>query len=202
MHPTAHVEKAGTERDDYERKSGCFISSYDTPEIRQVRFGSPRAVQEEILKLVEEQNDRQIHFFYDPTGNHGKSWLTLHLWERRECFVVPRSDATAGKLSAFICSGYDRERYIVIDLPRASTTNRELYECLEDTKDGLVFDHRYSARTRNIRGAKLIVFTNSPIDPDALSWDRYRMYKYSPEGWNYCSVESMREMYNYKKKKK
>lgn len=38
--PTAHVEKAGTESGNYERKSGNFISSYDTNQIRQVRFGT------------------------------------------------------------------------------------------------------------------------------------------------------------------
>lgn len=204
MLPNAHVEEAATERDDYERKSGCVISSYDTTEIRQVRFGNLRETQEKILKEADTQNDRQIHFFYDPSGAHGKTFCTLHLWERREAFVVPRSDATAGKLSAFVCSGYSREKYIIIDLPRSSIASRELYECLEDTKDGLVFDHRYSARTRNIRGAKLIVFTNSPINPDALSWDRYRLFMWNKthEDWDSISINQMREMYEYTQKKK
>lgn len=195
MLPSAHVEEAVTERDDYERKSGNFISSTDTPEIRQVRYGTPRPDQEEIINLAREQNDRQIHFFYDTTGNHGKSWLTIHLWERGKGFVVPRSDATAGKLSAYICSGYQGEEFIVIDIPRAAITDRGMYECLEDTKDGLVFDHRYTARTRNIRGTKLIVFTNHPIDPYALSRDRYKAYRYAIGGWIECSHEDLKRMW-------
>lgn len=175
--PTAHVEEATEERDDYERKSGNFVSSSDTAEIRQVRFGRPRKIQEKILKLAEDQDDREIAYFYDSRGGWaGKSWLTIHLWERGDCFVVPRAKATAEKLSAFICSGYDAQKYIIVDLPRASKPDRGLYEVLEDTKDGLVFDSRYSARTRNIRGAKLIVFSNSQLNTNMLSDDRWRRY--------------------------
>lgn len=209
MLPVAHVEEAGTEQDDYERKSGCFLSSNDTPEVRQVRFGNLREIQKEILNRIEEDDNgscRQIFTFYDPSGNHGKSWFTLHMFERGNLFPVPRSDATAGKLSAFICSAYNWERYIAIDLPRASTTNRELYECLEDTKDGLVFDHRYKGKIRNIRGPKLILFTNNPINPDLLSWDRIRdtMYRYDQysERWSKISINQMREIYQYTNKKK
>lgn len=202
MLPVAHVEEASTERDDYERKSGNVLSSNDTPEIRQVRFGTLRPAQKEIIEKVEKQNDRQISIFYDPTGNHGKSWFTIHLWEKRDCFVVPRSDATAGKLSAFICSSYRWERFIIIDLPRASTADAGLYECLEDTKDGLVFDHRWQGKTRNIRGAKLIVLTNSPINPDLLSWDRLDMYKWANDHWDSVQVNEMRSMYEYVQEKK
>lgn len=181
--PTAHVEEATESRDDYERKSGNFLSSDDTPEIRQVRFGDLRKVQKKILMLADAQNDRQISYFYDPSGfKYGKSWLTIHLWERGDCFVVPRSKATPEKLSAFICSGYNQEKYIIIDLPRARKTDSGLYELLEDTKDGLVFDSRYQARTRNIRGAKLIVFSNSKLDTDRLTADRWQYYDLSVWG--------------------
>lgn len=202
MLPVAHIEEAVTERDNYERKSGNVLCSYDTPEIRQVRYGVLREVQKEILEKVRNQNDREISVFYDPTGNHGKSWFTIHLWERRECFVVPRSDATAGKISAFICSSYDWEPYIIVDLPRASTFDRGMYEVLEDTKDGLVFDHRYQGKVRNIRGSKLILFTNSPINPDLLSWDRWKLFKLNNETWNNISVNDMRTMFEYTCEKK
>lgn len=180
--PTAHVEEATEERDDYERKSGDVLCSYDSPEIRQIRFGHLRKIQEKILKKVEDQNDREIDVFYDPTGNNGKSWLTIYLWEKRLGFVVPRSKATTEKLSAFVCSGYRGEKYIVIDLPRARKADNGVYELLEDTKDGLVFDSRYSARTRNVRGPKFIVFTNHKLDTKLLSEDRWRTHDVSVWG--------------------
>lgn len=80
--PTAHVEEATTKRDDYERKSGMFLSSYDTPEIRSVRFGSLNKFQEKVLRDLEAQNVRQIDVYYDKKGNlFGKSWFVNNMWE-------------------------------------------------------------------------------------------------------------------------
>ncbi|ANC51527.1 replication associated protein [Sheep faeces associated smacovirus 1] len=178
--PTAHIEEATEERDDYERKSGNFLCSDDTDQIRQIRYGDLRKIQKKILKLADDQNDRQISYFYDPDGGWaGKSWLTIHLWERGNCFVVPRSKATAEKLSAFICSGYKAEEYIVIDLPRAPTGDIGLYELLEDTKNRLIFYSRYQPITRNIRCPNLIVFSNHKLDTKRLSADRCQYYDLS-----------------------
>lgn len=174
--PDAHIEEASTERGDYERKSGNFICSTDTREIRQVRFGVLRESQRKILEEVKTQNDRQIDVYLDPVGNHGKTWLTIHLWERGRALVVPRASCTPEKLSAFVCSAYKDEEYIIIDIPRSRKIDTGLYECIEEIKDGLVFDHRYSGRTRNVRGAKIIIFTNTPLDTKKLSHDRWRLH--------------------------
>lgn len=182
--PSAHVEKAGTERDDYERKSGDFISSDDTNQIRQIRFGNLRQNQKEIMNIVRNQNDRQIDVFLDPEGNRGKTWLTIHLWERGLALVVPRSVGTARQLSAYICSAYKGQPYIIIDIPRAGKIDNALYETMEEIKDGLVFDERYHAQCRNIRGARLIVFTNKPLDKKALSHDRWRLHGVTPQQKN------------------
>ena len=174
--PMCHIEKASTEKGDYERKSGCFVSSCDTVQIRQVRFGTPTELQKKILKTVETQSDREIDVFLDPHGCKGKSWLTVHLFELNKALVVPRSESSASKISAFICSAYRGEKYIIIDIPRAGKPKPEWYEAIEEIKDGLVFDGRYQGRTRNIRGAKIIVFTNIPLDTKKLSADRWRLH--------------------------
>lgn len=174
--PTAHVEKASTERGDYERKSGYFISSDDTNQIRQVRFGTPNKLQKKILQEVRTQNDREIDVFYDPTGNHGKTWLSVHLYERGKAMVIPRASTTPEKISAYVCSAYRGEDYIIIDIPRARKITAELYEAIEELKDGLVFDHRYSGHCRNVRGVKLIIFTNTKLDTKQLSHDRWRLH--------------------------
>lgn len=175
FHETAHIEEC-SDTWEYERKSGLFFSSEDTPEIRRVRFGRPNQAQEHIIETARSQNDRQVDVWYDPKGNHGKTWLTVHLWERGEALVVPRSSTTPEKLSAFICSAYKGEEFIIIDIPRAGKIPPSLYEVIEEVKDGLVFDHRYSGKTRNIRGAKVIIFTNTKLDEKKLSYDRWRLH--------------------------
>lgn len=90
--------------------------------------------------------------------------------------VVPRASTTAEKLSAFVCSAYNNEGLIIIDLPRARKPTKELYETIEEVKDGLVFDHRYNGKTRDVRGVKMIVFTNHKLDLNQLSRDRWRLH--------------------------
>nr|WDW25865.1 MAG: replication-associated protein [Canine associated porprismacovirus] len=189
--PKAHCEQAQDtyEAWQYERKDGHFWSSDDTVEIRKVRFGQLTKAQKGIIQTLRSQNDRQVDVWYDPKGNHGKSWLTVHLYETGKALVVPRASTTADKLSAFICSAWKGEEIVIIDIPRASKPTIALYECIEEIKDGLVFDHRYSGRTRNIRGTKIAVFTNHKLDLKQLSNDRWRLHSLSEiaEGRNRLS---------------
>lgn len=176
--PELHLEEAsnGPFDNDYERKEGFFVSSRDTDEILRVRFNRLNPVQRDILQIVDSQNDRQVDVWLDPRGNHGKSWMSIHLWERGQALVVPRYAVTPEKLSGFVCSAYKGEPYIIIDIPRAGKPSKGLYEEIESLKDGLVFDTRYHGRTRNVRGAKIIIFTNTPLDKNALSHDRWRLH--------------------------
>lgn len=161
---------------DYERKEGHYWTSDDTRDILRVRYGRLNRTQKRILREVETQSDREIDVYYDKMGNHGKTFLSIHLYEQRRALVVPRSAVTPEKMSAYVCSAYKGEKYIIIDIPRSRKIDNGLYESLEELKDGLVFDTRYTGRSRNIRGAKIIVFTNVLLDVKKLSHDRWRLH--------------------------
>ena len=77
--PKAHIEEA-SDVWEYERKSGLFLSSEDTPEVRKCRFGHLTWRQETVIRAVQASNDRQVVVWYDPDGNKGKSWLLGHLY--------------------------------------------------------------------------------------------------------------------------
>lgn len=157
----------------YERKEHHYTSSEDTTEILKIRYGVPKENQIKILKQLKTQGDRNVHVIYDKMGNHGKSWLSLYLYEQGRALVVPRASTTAEKLSAYVCSCYNGEEIIIIDIPRSRPITQELYEAIEELKDGLVFDHRYSGKCRNIRGVRVAIFTNSKLDIQKLSRDRW-----------------------------
>lgn len=176
--PQAHVEEA-QDAWEYERKEGKFWTSEDTDEIRSVRFGTPTEKQREIIKTARSQSVREVDVWYDPSGNHGKTWLSIHLYELGKAMVVPRASTTAEKLSAYVCSAYKGEEFIILDIPRSRKISTELYEAIEEIKDGLVYDHRYSGRCRNIRGVHVIVFTNNKLDVSKLSKDRWRLHGFS-----------------------
>lgn len=182
----AHVEKAATEDFTYERKEGHFWTSEDTVEILQCRFaelGIPGMKwQQQLLKRLRKQSVREIDVVLDPSGNRGKSFFTIALWERGEALVVPRYQSTAERLSGFVCSAYKGEWLIVMDIPRSTKPTKALYETMEEVKDGLVFDHRYSGKTRNVRGVKLVVFTNEPLNLKGLSGDRWKLHGIKQDG--------------------
>ena len=91
--PKAHVEPC-TDKWEYERKEGQYWTSKDTALIRQCRFGKPNKQQENFLKKLKTQSDRQIDVIYDEKGGWGKSWLTRHLWETKQCYYVPPTVST------------------------------------------------------------------------------------------------------------
>lgn len=175
LEPSWHVEKAQTQDATYERKEGRFWASNDTPEIRQQRFGHLSVGQDIVMGVLEKNNDRQITVWVTKKGGYGKSWLAGHLWETGQAHVCQSQDSVKGMIQD-IASDYMNHGwrpYIVVDIPRTWKWTEDLYCALERIKDGLIKDTRYNAKTINIRGVKILVFTNSEPKLGALSADRW-----------------------------
>lgn len=161
---------------DYERKEHNFVSWEDTTEVLKCRYGKLNALQHCILKLVSDQNDREVDVFLDKKGNSGKTWLSKHLWEKGDVYYVPRSVSGSGKISADCCLNCGQAKYIIIDVMRDKKFDSGFYAEIEELKDGLVSDVRWYGKQRNISGRKLIIFTNCPLDTKKLSADRWRLH--------------------------
>lgn len=183
--PLAHVEEC-SDTWEYERKSGRFLSSEDTPEVRAVRFGKLRHEQEMWLKLIRTQSDREVTVIYDPVGCHGKSWFVNWAFEQNLGYWVPPQACTVEKIIQFVTAGYKGQEMILIDIPRAWKWSDQLYCAIESIKDGLIFDTRYTSSTRNIRGVKVAVFCNTLPQLDELSQDRWQIAQISDlDGYEY-----------------
>lgn len=180
--PLAHIEKC-SDTWTYERKSGRFLASDDTPEIRAVRFGKMTKLQEFWMYYVRSSNDREIVAVVDEIGNHGKSWLVNHLYETNQAFYCPPTIDTVKGLIQWIASGYNGEGIIAIDIPRTWKWSEQLYVAIESIKDGLVYDTRYTSKLRNIRGCKVVVFTNSEPNVGKLSQDRWIILRNYANSW-------------------
>ena len=174
--PTAHIEKA-QDKWEYERKEGKYWGSDDTTEIRAMRFGTLRENQKRVLKALERQNDRQVMVWYDKAGKQGKSWLVGHLWETGKACYVPPTMSTPKEIIQWVHSAYKGEGLIVIDIPRSWSWSEALYTVIETVKDGLVYDPRYSANMRNIRGVKVLVMSNNKPKVGKLSADRWVIWE-------------------------
>ena len=83
----------------------------------------------------------------------------------------------------YIAMHYDNQPVIWIDLPRSRLVDKDLAECLEDIKDGLIASAKYEGTLRFIRGVKVIVTTNHWVDKTAykmLSTDRWDVFTALP----------------------
>lgn len=174
---SAHLEVARTDSWEYEKKSGRYFCWNDTPGKIAQRYGPYRECQREVLRILNNTNDRQIVLWYDGTGNHGKSWMAGSLWERRLGYYCPPYLNGVKEIVQYVASGYDEEPYIIIDLPRAMKWDSSLYAGIEAIKDGLIAESRYHAQTRNIRGVKVLVMSNTRPKLDKLSSDRWVIYE-------------------------
>lgn len=174
---SAHLEQARADNWDYEKKDGHYFCWDDTPGKIKQRFGRLRGIQEKVLSILDRTSDREVVLWYDTEGRAGKSFLCGALWERRKGFYAPPYLNSVRDIVQFVASGYDNEEYIVIDLPRAMKWDKSLYAGIEAIKDGLISDPRYNAKTRNIRGVKVLVMSNTKPDFDKLSLDRWVIFE-------------------------
>lgn len=181
--PKAHVEEC-SDNWDYEIKEGRYLASWDTDEVRRMRFGKMRWHQEVAVKTLRETNDREVMVWVDVMGNSGKSWLVGHLYETGQAYYLPPTMTSVQSMLQTMASlaWEDREDgrpprpFVLIDIPRSWKWSKELYCAIETIKDGLIMDPRYSARPINIRGVKVLVMTNISPKVDALSKDRWKEY--------------------------
>lgn len=194
-----HTEDA-SDKWEYESKEGKYLASWDTMDARKQRFGKPRWAQKGAIEAVYKTNDREIVFWYDETGNRGKSWLTGHLFETGEAYYLPPYLTSVQSMIQTLASLVlaDREAgnpprpLVVIDIPRSWKWSTELYVAIEAIKDGLIMDPRYSARPINIRGCKVLVLTNTMPKLDKLSTDRW--VQYDPILWEQVWGKSERAL--------
>lgn len=186
LFPFAHIEKAqdGDKGWQYERKEGRYIANDDTDDKRETRFRPLRKAQKTIINAVRTQNNRQIDVWYDQKGNQGKSWLCNALYERGIAFYCPPYLISAERMIKFVCSGYNNEEMVVIDIPRSYKWTEADYIAIESIKDGLISDDRYESKVRNIRGVKVLVLCNAQPKLGKLSYDRWRI-------WETETLESM-----------
>ena len=167
----AHIEKTDGDN-NYERKTGQYITIGEQAEIRHVRFGLLCIWQKMCLDVLRHQNVRTVTVVVDHRGGVGKSYLANYLFERvRALYICPLSK----NIQQDVASAWNGERIIVIDIPRSYKWTKELCVGLEMIKDGLVADCRYNYKVRNVRGCKVLVLTNYEPNRAWLSEDRWQI---------------------------
>lgn len=131
--------------------------------------------QKRIIDLISAPPDnRKIYWFWEETGNVGKSSFAKHLVLTRSALLVSGKGAD---IKYCIASELDKRdiEIIIYDIPRQSLGHIN-FAALEEVKNGLFFSSKYESKNIIYNIPHLIIFANqppSPVDLFYLSKDRW-----------------------------
>ncbi len=122
-------------------------------------------------KLSNEPDPRKIHWYVDPVGNNGKSFMTRYLVRNKGAIML------IGK-RADIYHAYEGQSIVVFDYTRAQQDQVD-YTAIESLKNALVFSSKYESKMKVFEVPHVIVFSNWEPDVTKLSVDRWDISRLS-----------------------
>lgn len=133
--------------------------------------------QAKVLEIVQQTpDDRTINWFWETTGNVGKSFLTKYLIIHKGAALFNK-----GKYSDIMNLIFKEKmrKIVIFDLPR-NNGNKISYSAMESLKDGLICNTKYETGFKVIDPLHIIVFANSPPDTEKMSADRWNIVEIMP----------------------
>ena len=131
--------------------------------------------QQKVLDIYNEPiNDRKIYWFYEKTGNVGKSAFIKYMIVKHKILFC-----SGGKYSDIMNlifnNNMDECDCIMFDIPRANEGHIS-YASLESIKNGMVCNTKYETGTKIFNSPHLFIFANfQPDSPENLSEDRLQI---------------------------
>jgi len=138
--------------------------------------------QNSIKATLETWDPRAINVLYDPEGAQGKSTIAHICRLTRKCYILKARGKADNMLADFLCKIMARrERQpagVFVDLTRSCDQKnlRNLYDALEEIKNGYVEDPRYSLKEWDFDSPVVWVMCNSLPNPYWLSLDRWKFW--------------------------
>lgn len=139
----------------------------------------------DILKTPCPKFDRKIHWFWEPDGNMGKSFLMKYLVCVNTGVVIGEGamDNVMNQVNTLMQPKKGEgqiPRIVTIDCPRSSIKYVN-YALLEKLKGGLIYSGKYEGGVCIFRAPHIIVMANSPPKKGEMSHDRWVITKITKE---------------------
>lgn len=136
--------------------------------------------QQEIVDLYHtEPNDRTVHWYWDESGNIGKSALVKYLVVKYQILFCS-GGRHQDLMNLVFNQNMEDCRAVVFDIPRAHKGNVS-YSALESIKNGMVCNTKYETGVKIFNSPHVIVFANfPPSDTDEMSQDRWHIVNLEP----------------------
>lgn len=169
----------------------CAKDDTRKPNGKRVKFNWPRPIQQvtqEMLRpnqriiadrYIEDEDaihGRKIHWYWEPDGEWGKSFVTKYMVDQMGAMVV--SSASKDVLYAvatYVEENGDAPRIVIYDVPRCNQ-GAVSYQSLEAIKNGLFFSPKFKSAMVRFNSPHIVVFANEQPDYQKLSSDRWVIF--------------------------
>lgn len=159
---------------------------------KYITFGFPKEIQiitklrpwqESIEAIVlEGADDRKINWFWEETGNVGKSSLCKYLYVKYKCLIIQGGNH-ADIINGIFNYNMDDCKAVIIDIPRCHKGGVS-YSAIECIKNGMIFNTKYETGVKVFNNVHVIIFSNfEPTEKD--------MEKLSEDRWNIKHINSI-----------
>ncbi len=113
---------------------------------------------------------RQVLWYWDPTGNTGKTTMARYFVRNHKAFY------TNGGKHADIACAYNEEKIVVFDFTR-DQEERVPYSIIEAIKNGMLFSGKYNSCCKYFEIPHVVCFANFEPDKEKLSVDRWDVHR-------------------------
>jgi len=167
----------GSPQQNYEycTKDGKFISFGFPKPVRTIT--DLRPWQKRIVDMcLEEPDDRSIHWYWESTGNIGKSALCKYMHIKMKAIICQSGKENDILYHIMQSSIEEMDPGIVIyDIPR-SHEGHISYAGLEQIKNGMIFSAKYESGSKVFNPPHIVIFANfPPAFPERMSSDRWKI---------------------------
>lgn len=189
-YPTAHIEKCNNWAASvtYCKKEGNFYTNivvtinaeqqYNQYMQRTFSNVQWRPWQQELINLLQtEPSERKVYWYWEQTGNTGKTFLAKYIdWKYNAIIANGKQGDVFNQYKSFLETEKKQPKVAIIDIPR-SHQDYVCYSTLEKIKDGLVYSGKYEGGKLRLIPHHLIIFANFEPDEEKLSNDRWSIHE-------------------------
>lgn len=141
-----------------------------------------RPWQQRLWDLIKERPDpkdtRTIHWWWEPSGNTGKSAFAKWLCKVHGALLVSGkgTDVLHG-VAKHIENDGEPPEIVVWDIPRCTEVQYLSYSSVESLKNGHFFSGKYESASVLMNPPHVVVFSNEGPDVSKMSHDRWKIVK-------------------------
>ncbi|MBA7548452.1 hypothetical protein ES705_40910 [subsurface metagenome] len=156
------------------RNGSQWVHGITLPKV--VKTHEPYGWQKQVIDIIAtEPDERTIHWFWEPTGNVGKTCLCKYLVVKHNALMLT---GKSNDMYNMLAKYPDKQELILVDCPR-SQQDYINYGAMEQIKNGLVFSGKYEGAQLVFNCPHIFVFANQEPDLSKMSGDRWNIVRIS-----------------------